>query len=352
MRIQEPLSLHTATSVHRDSQSGAEAPQDSQQDAPGKQRPLLPKYAFFKGRVVPYSEARVGVLTHGLNYGTAAFAGLRGYWNAEEEELFVFRPEDHFRRFLQSARLLCMDLPYTATQLLDGLRALLRTEGYREDVYIRPLAFYSDELVGVRLHDLTAEVSIVALPFGTYYDNEEGAHATVSSWRRVDDNMIPARGKIAGAYVNSAFAKSDAVRAGFDEAIVLNEDGHVCEGSAANIFIVRDGAVITPPITDNILEGITRRTLATILREELGIAFIERSIDRTELYLADEIFFAGTGVQISAVTRIDHRKVGTGALGPVARELRRRYFAIVRGEIAGYRHWLWPIYSPSEPAAE
>jgi branched-chain amino acid aminotransferase len=318
-------------------------------EAHGAKRPPLPKNAFFKGRIVPYAEAQVGVLTHGLNYGTAAFGGLRGYWNQAAQELFVFRIEDHIQRFCSSARLLCMDLPYTPAQLLAGLCDLLRADGYREDVYIRPLAFYADELIGVRLHNLTAEVSMVAMPFGSYLKNEEGAHATVSSWRRVDDNMIPARGKIAGSYVNSALAKSDAVRAGFDEAIVLNDDGHVCEASAANIFMVRDGAVITPPITDNILEGITRRTLGVILRDEMGVLLVERSIDRTELYLADEVFFAGTGVQIAAVTRIDHRNVGTGVMGPVTGELRRRFFSIVRGEVEKYRHWLLPIYnSPSK----
>lgn len=316
---------------------------------PAVSRPALPRYALFKGRVVPYSQAQVGVLTHALNYGTAAFGGLRAYFNPAAQELFVFRAEDHIQRFLSSARLLCMELPYTAAQLLAGLRELLRTEGYRQDLYIRPLAFYADELIGVRLHDLTAEVSMVAMPFGTYLKSEEGAHATVSSWRRVDDNMIPARGKIAGSYVNSAFAKSDAVRAGFEEAIVLNADGHVSEASAANIFIVRDGAVITPPVTDNILEGITRRTLATILHDELGVPMIERTIDRTELYLAQEVFIAGTGVQISAITRIDHRKVGTGAMGPITSELRRRFFPIVRGEVEKYRHWLTPIYGDAGP---
>jgi branched-chain amino acid aminotransferase len=313
-------------------------------DPPGAKRPALPRYAFFKGRIVPYGEARVGVLTHGLNYGTAAFGGLRGYWSQTAQELFVFRVEEHLQRFRNSMRLLCMDPPYTTEQLLAGLHDLLRAEGYREDVYVRPLAFYSDELIGVRLHDLTPEVSMVAMPFGSYLKNEEGTHATVSSWRRVDDNMIPARGKIAGSYVNSALAKSDAVRAGFDEAIVLNDDGHVCEASAANIFMVRNGEVITPPITDNILEGITRRTLGVILRDEMGLPMIERSIDRTELYQADEVFFAGTGVQIAAVTRIDFRKVGTGQMGPVASELRRRFFSIVRGEVEKYRHWLLPVY--------
>ncbi|HTO87129.1 MAG TPA: branched-chain amino acid transaminase [Thermoanaerobaculia bacterium] len=305
----------------------------------------LPRHAFFRGHIVPYSEARVGVLTHALNYGTACFAGIRAYWNDDEEELFVFRPRDHFRRFLESARLLGMELSYTEEALSAALVELLRAELYREDCYVRPLAFYGDESVGVRLHNLTPEVSIVAMPYGKYLDNDENIHATISSWRRIDDNMIPARGKIAGSYVNSAFAKSDAQRAGFDEAIVLTAEGHVSETSAANIFIVRNGAAITPPITDNVLEGITRRTLLELLPKELGLPVVERPIDRTEIYLADEVFFCGTGAQIAVVTRIDHRAIGSGKMGPIASGLRTLYFEIVRGRRREYRHWCAAVYS-------
>lgn len=309
----------------------------------------LPRHAFFRGRIVPYSEAKVGVLTHALNYGTGCFAGIRGYWNAEEQELFVFRPHDHFRRFLESARLLDMTLPYTAPDLTDALVSLMRTELLREDCYARPLAFYADETIGVRLHNLTAEVSIVAMPYGRYMENEEGVHATISSWRRVDDNMIPARGKITGSYVNSAFAKTDAQRAGFDEAIVLNHDGHVAEGSAENFFLVRNGALLTPPVTDNVLEGITRRTILQLVRDELAIPVLERSIDRTEIPLADEAFFCGTGVQIAAITRVDHRPIGSGRMGPVVAALRELFFDVVRGKRAKYRGWCHPVYADATP---
>jgi branched-chain amino acid aminotransferase len=305
----------------------------------------LPRHAFFRGHIVPYSEARVGVLTHALNYGTAVFAGLRGYWNADEEELFVFRPRDHFRRFRESARLLGMDLADTEDGLSAAVIELLRAELFREDCYVRPLAFYADETVGVRLHNLRPEVSIVAMPYGKYLDNDESLHLTVSSWRRVDDNMIPARGKVAGSYVNSALAKSDAQRAGFDDAIVLTHDGHVSEASAANLFLVRGGVAVTPSITENILEGITRRTVRELLEKEIGIPVVERTVDRTELYLADEILLCGTGVQIGAVTRIDHRAVGAGRMGPVVAELRRVYFDVVRGRRREYRAWCAPVYS-------
>jgi branched-chain amino acid aminotransferase len=304
----------------------------------------LPNFVFYKGRVVPYSEVKFGVLTHAMNYGTAVFGGLRAYWNDDEKQLFVFRPHDHFRRFLQSAKLLCMDLHLSGDDLVTGLRDLIRTEGHREDLYIRPLAFYSDQIIGVRVHDLTAEYSIVVMPFGSYNKNEDNMHVTVSSWRRIDDNTIPARGKIAGAYVNSAFIKTDAVRAGFDEAIVLNADGHISEGSAANFFMLRNGVVATPPITDNVLEGITRRTVIQMLRDELRMEVQERQIDRTEVYLADEMFFCGTGAQISAITKVDHRAVGTGKIGDVTTRLRDLYFNVVRGRIAKYRDWCYPVY--------
>ncbi len=304
----------------------------------------LPNFAFFKGRIVPYSEARVGVLTHTFNYGTGVFGGLRGYWNAEEEQLFIFRPYDHYQRFLESTKLMLMDLPHSPADLVKFTVDLCRTESFRTDCYIRPVGYFADEIIGVRLHDLNAEVTIMAIPFGQYVENEEGSHVTVSSWRRIDDNMIPARGKIAGAYVNSAFIKTDAQRAGFDEAIVLNQDGHVAEGSAENLFIVRKGTVCTPPITDNILEGITRRTVIMLLRDELGVEVVERSIDRTELYLAEEVFFCGTGVQVAAITMVDHRPIGTGVLGPIAKELRRVYFDVVRGRSAKYRDFCFPVY--------
>src|SRR5262245_14411162 len=279
-----------------------------------------------------------------MNDGTAVFGGLRAYWNEDEKQLFVFRPHDHFRRFLQSSKLLLMELHLTGDDLLNGLIDLIRTEGYSEDLYIRPLAFYSDQIIGVRVHDLTAEASIVVLPFGAYNKNEDNMHVTVSSWRRINDNSIPARGKIAGAYVNSAFVKTDAVRAGFDEAIVLNVDGHVSEGSAANLFILRGGVFATPTITDNVLEGITRRTVMQLIRDELRMEVQERQIDRTELYLADEMFFCGTGAQISAITRVDHRSVGSGRIGRATSDLRQLYFDVVRGKVSKYRSWCHPVY--------
>jgi len=305
---------------------------------------MLPNYAYFEGKIVPYSEAKVGVATHALNYGTGAFAGVRAYWNEEEEQLFIFRPFDHFRRFLNSSRLLLMDLGVTEEQLTKITIDLLRTEGFKQNVYIRPLAYKSDELIGVRLHNLTDAFTIFSIPFERYVKNDTNAHVTFSSWRRVDDNMIPARGKITGTYINSAFIKTDASNAGFDEALVLNVDGHISEGSAMNFFMVRDGVVLTPPVTDNILEGITRKTAIELAQAELGVRVVERSIDRTEVYLADEIFLTGTAAQVTAVTRVDHRNIGKGEMGPVTTQLREIFGRVVRGQEPKYRHWNHPVY--------
>jgi branched-chain amino acid aminotransferase len=303
-----------------------------------------PEFVFFDGKIVPYNEAKVGVLTHGLNYGTGIFGGLRGYWNDEEKQMFVFRPLDHYKRFLDSGKLLRMELPYTKESLTEATLELICKQNFRENVYIRPLAFYGDEIIGVRLHNLTPRLAIAVVPFGRYMDKEEGAHVTISSWQRVEDNMIPARGKITGSYINSALSKTDAQLSGFDEAIVLSQNGHVSEGSAENIFIVKNGVFITPPVTDNILEGIVRRSMIQLVQEEFGVQVQERSIDRTELFLADEIFFVGTGVQIAAITKIDHRPIAGSKMGPFTTKLRNLFFDVVNGKVSKYRSWCVPVY--------
>ncbi len=307
-----------------------------------------PKFIVFNGNVVRYEDAKVGVLTHALNYGTAVFGGIRGYWNKEEKQLFVFRPHDHYKRFLDSMKLMRMQSSDTKEGLTNLTLEVIRKNEYKEDCYIRPLAFYTDEIIGVRLHNLTPALSISAVPFGRYVENEEGAHVTISSWSRVDDNIIPARGKISGSYVNSAFIKTDAQLAGFDEAIVLNHSGHVSEGSAENIFMLKNGVFVTPSVTENILEGIVRRTMIKFIKDDLGMDVEERPIDRTELFLADEVFFVGTGVQLSAITRIDNRLIGTGKMGPLTTRLRELFFDTVRGKVPKYRHWCMPVYQNGE----
>jgi branched-chain amino acid aminotransferase len=208
----------------------------------------LPIHAYFKGKIVPYSEAKVGVLTHALNYGTAAFGGVRAYWNEEKQQLYIFRAADHYRRFLNSCKLLMMQMDHTPDSLTQITVDLLRADDYHRDIYVRPLAYKSDEAIGVKLHGVNHELSICAVPFDKYIEDDTNAHVTISSWRRADDNIIPARGKISGAYANSALIKSDAVLSGFDDALVLTQEGHISEGSAMNFFMLRDGILVTPPV--------------------------------------------------------------------------------------------------------
>lgn len=306
---------------------------------------MTTKYAFFEGRIVPIDEAKISIMTHAFNYGTGCFEGIRAYWNQAEEQLYVFKLREHYVRLLRSCHILFISLPYGVDELCSATLELLRKEGFREDTYIRPLAYKADTGIGVRLHDLEDQFALFATPFGKYIEKEEGAKVGVSSWRRISDNAVPARAKITGAYINSALIKTDAVMNGFDEAIVLTQAGHVSEGSAENLFIVRDGKLITSPVTEDILEGITRSTLIELAGKELAIETIERPIDRTELYVAEEAFFCGTGVQIVAITEIDHRPVETGKIGPVVTQLRDLYFSIARGEREDYMEWVTPVYA-------
>lgn len=305
----------------------------------------MTKLAYFEGDIVPIADASVSITCSTLHYGTGCFGGLRAYWNEDHEQLYAFRLIDHYRRFLNSARLLMCTLNLTPDHLSDITIELLRREGWREDVYIRPLAYKDDDIFKIWLHEAKDKVAIFSQQVGTYIESDVGAKVCVSSWRRVDDTAIPARGKINGAYVNSALAKTDAMLSGFDDAIVLNQDGHVSEGSAANVMIVRDGVVITPPVNANVLEGITRNSLITLIREELGLDVVERDIDRTELYSADEAFFCGTGVQIVAIGSIDHRTIGCDGTGPITQRLQELYCRVLRGEESKYMSWLSPVFA-------
>ncbi len=305
---------------------------------------MTTKYAFFEGRIVPIDEAKVSIMTHAFNYGTGCFEGIRAYWNDAEEQLYAFKLREHYERFLRSCHIILISLPYSVDELCNITIELLQKEGFCEDTYVRPLAYKADTGIGVRLHDLDDQFALFATPFGKYLEKEEGAKVGVSSWRRINDNAVPARAKITGAYINSALIKTDAVMNGFDEAIVLTQQGHVSEGSAENLFIVRDSKLITSPVTEDILEGITRSTLIELAAKELGIETVERPIDRTELYVAEEAFFCGTGVQIAAITEIDHRPVGTGKIGPIVKQLRDLYFSVARGERKDYLDWISPVY--------
>lgn len=304
---------------------------------------LADPVVFFDGKFVPLSSANVGILTHALHYGTGVFDGIRGYWSERHGDLFLFRLEDHYRRWRNNCELLRMHIEASEQELAALTSDLVRRNGFRENVYVRPLAYHSASRIGVH-PDAHFTTAVVVLPFGVYLESSQGIHAGVVSWRRIEDNAIPARGKICGAYVNSVLASDEARRNGYDEAILLNEAGHVVEGATCNIFLVRGGRLITPPPQDNILEGITRETVMTLARRELGLDTVERSVDRSELYQAEEAFFTGTAVEIAPIVRMDHHPVGNGAIGPITQQLRALYREVTQGGRADYWNWLYPVY--------
>jgi branched-chain amino acid aminotransferase len=299
-------------------------------------------YAYFQKQFVPLAEAKIGIMTHAFLYGTATFEGIRGNWNEDVGQIYLFRLEDHYRRLHRSCRILKMDLPYSVEELTNLTVRLVEMCGYTEDVYIRPIVYKSSEVIGVRMHNLEDDLLMYVAPFGPYLDVEKGIRCMTSSWVRVDDMAIPARAKVTGLYVNSALAKTEAQENGFDEAILLNRDGHVSEGSGENIFLVMDGALVTPPPSDNILVGITRDTVIRLAREELGVETIERPIDRSELYVADECFMTGTAAHVTAVIDIDRRPIGNGQTGEVTQRLQNLYFEVIRGESQKHAHWCTP----------
>ncbi|MFL5628771.1 MAG: branched-chain amino acid transaminase [Ktedonobacteraceae bacterium] len=303
------------------------------------------KELYMNGEFVPAERGMISVRTHGFAYGTGCFEGIRGYWNEEDQQVYLFRLREHYERFLSSCKILQISLPYTVEQLIDITIELVRRNDQRQDVYLRPVAYKGSETLGVRLHGLEDHFIITSEPVGNYIQTT-GLTCGISTWRRVDDNMIPARAKIIGSYVNSALAKSEAMQNGFDEAIMLTHDGHVSEGSAENIFLVINGELVTPAPTENILLGITRDTIIELARRELGRITRERQIDRTELYTADEIFLCGTGAQIAPAVSVDHRPIDNGQIGPISNTLLQLYFEVVRGRKEEYRaQWCTPVYA-------
>ncbi|MCH2314840.1 MAG: branched-chain amino acid transaminase [SAR202 cluster bacterium] len=296
--------------------------------------------AFFHGNIVPISEAKVSVMTHALHYGTAVFEGVRGNWNEAQNKLFVFRMAEHYDRLLQGCRMMLMDIPYSTEDLCNITIELLQSCGYKQDLYIRPLAYKSQELVAnLRLQDLDSDFTLMAVPFGAYIDAEGAIDCTTSSWRRIDDTIIPPRVKISGHYVNSILAKTEATLAGFDEAIMLTQDGDVSEGSGENLFMVVNGSIFTPPVADNNLTGITRDSAITLAKDLLGIEVVERRIRRSELYLCDEVFLTGTAAHITPVGSLDRRPIGEGGVGPITTKLRDAYVEVIKGDNPDYIRW-------------
>jgi branched-chain amino acid aminotransferase len=307
-------------------------------------RPHGDTVCWFEGQWTPLADAKVGIMTHAFLYGTAIFEGIRAYWNEDQGQLYGLKLREHFQRLTDSSKIMFMDPGMTVDQLVATGTELLRRNGYREDAYMRPTLYKSTEAIGVRLHNLEARLNIIAIPFGEYISIDHGISAQTVSWRRTNDVSIPSRAKIVGSYVNPAFSKTEAQLNGYDEAIVLTYEGHVSEGSAENLFMVRNGELVTPGVEDDILEGVTRAAMMQLAKQELGLKTHVRSIDRSELYVADEVFLCGTGAQISPVTSIDHRAVGTGEVGPITAKLTKLYFDAVRGRLPAYMDWLTPIY--------
>jgi branched-chain amino acid aminotransferase len=304
--------------------------------------PIDALVTYFEGQYVPLGDARVNIMTHAFMYGTAVFEGIRAYWNAEDGVLYGLKFREHMDRIRRNAGMLLMrDLP-TVDELVEIVSEVARRNAFHEDVYIRPCFYLSSRAVGVRLHNLDHELTVFAVPFGNYIETDLGVRLMTSTWRRNADDALPARGKIVGGYVNMAFQKSEAELNGFDEALVLTHDGHASEASAANMFIVRNGRLITPTVTDDILEGVTRLAVLE-LAGTLGIPVDVRSINRSEVYIADEMFLCGTGVQMSPVIEVDHRPIGSGKVGPISQRLTDAYFSAVRGRDPRFAHWLTPI---------
>ncbi|HXN00669.1 MAG TPA: branched-chain amino acid transaminase [Candidatus Dormibacteraeota bacterium] len=312
------------------------------ESAPPPTKVVYDGFAYFQGKIVPFAQANVSIGTHALNYGTACFEGIRGYWNPEHSEIYLLKLAEHYRRFLKSTALLKIKLDENVEQLCELTREIVRRDGYHTDVYVRPLAYKSSAMIKVDLHSSEDAVAIFAMPMGAY-SRIDGLRVTISSWRRTSDNSIPARAKITGAYINTALATEDANAAGYDDCLMLTEDGHIAEGSAANFFMLQGRTLVTPPVTDDILVGITRAGVMQ-LASDAGFVVVERSIDRTEVYQADEAFLCGTGVQVAPIIEVDGRAVGSGRPGTATLSLQEAYFRAVRGNDPRYRDWCTPVY--------
>jgi branched-chain amino acid aminotransferase len=303
----------------------------------------MSSYAYLHKEFVPLPEARIGVMTHALHYGSAIFEGIRGNWNRRRKQTYLFRLREHYQRLLNGCHVLKIKLPYTIDELCQITVKLVEMCHFEEDVYVRPLAYKSAERLGVRLHDVEDDFLAFIIPWGPYLDVDK-ARCAVSSWRRPDDNVIPPQAKITGLYANNALAKSEAIENGFDEAIMLTPDGHVSEGSGENIFLVLEGKLVTPASYNNILLGITRDTVIKLAQNELGIETLERPVDRSELYTAEECFLTGTAAHITPVAEIDYRQIGNGEIGEITKSLQQLYFKVIRGNNPKYLDWCTPIY--------
>ena len=303
----------------------------------------MPSYCYFHKRFIPLAEAKISVMTQCIHYGTAIFEGIRGNWNAEQQQTYLFRPREHYERLHDGCRILKINLPYSVDELCQITIELVEKCGFQEDIYVRPLAYKSQERLGVRIHDVDDDFLMFIIPWGPYLDTDK-ARCAISTWRRPDNNVFPPQAKITGLYANNALAKSEAIENGFDEAIMLTPDGHISEGTGENIFLVREGKLVTPASTSNVLMGITRDTVIKLARNELGIETMEREVDRNEIYVADECFLTGTAAHITPVVEVDRRQIGDGEIGEITGKLQEIYSGVIRGNNPKYLEWCTAVY--------
>lgn len=305
---------------------------------------MVLKYAYFKGKVVPFADAKISIMTHAFNYGTGVFEGIRGYWNQEKNQMFILKLREHYERLLRCANALKIKVKPSLEELEKITIEVARRNGYKEDIYIRPIAYKSQEKIGLGLTGIEDDFCLFMAPFGAYLDITKGIKVCISSWRRISQKSLPLGTKITGAYVNSSLAKAEAIEKGLDEAILLSEEGTVAEGSGENLFLVKDGKFITPPLSENILPGITRAAIIKLAADELEIKTEERKVKQDELYTADELFFCGTGAQVSPIAEVDGKKIKDGRVGPLTKKLQDIYFNIGRGDNPKYNYWVTPVY--------
>lgn len=303
----------------------------------------MTEYVFLDGEYIESDKATIPVRTHAFLYGTGVFEGIRAYYNKEEDQMYAFRMKEHYERMLRSAKVMWMESPYTVEEYCQITKDLLKKNGYRQNAYIRPTLYKSSIKVGPSLDNNKDSFLLFTTPLNDYYDASKGLKVCVSNWRRNSDNAIPPSVKVTGAYANASLIKTDALFAGFDDAIVLNDAGQVTEGSAMNLCFVQNGKIVTTNTTDDILVGVTRNTVLEMAKY-LGIPTVERAVDRSEIYVFDEVFCCGTGAQIMPITSIDHRTIGDGTTGEITKKIQELYYNIVQGKVSEFKHWCTPIY--------
>ena len=300
-------------------------------------------YVFYDGKIIDEDNVNLSIRSKAFNYGLGCFEGIRAYWDEENKQLYAFRLKDHYDRFLNSCKVLYLKIPYNCEQLCNITIELLKKNNFKSTTYIRPVAYKGSNGLAPTLLDEDNRLAIYCTPLEKYAGKEE-LSVSVTSWQRISGNALPARTKATAAYLNSALASLEVLQNGFDEAIFLSDKGYICEGPGENIFMVKNGKLITPPPSDDILEGITRDTVMKLAKDEFGIDTVERSISRAEIYGADEVFFSGTAMEVTAVVNVDRRVIGSGKTGQITQKLKDTYMTITKGKNSKYANFCWPIY--------